>query len=173
MGPGPYYLFYRPYHLGHIEAMTCIAEAVLDGSAILQPTFGFQTNVYAYAKRDLRKGEQLDGIGGYTCYGLIENCSENAERPGIPICLAEYATLKQDIVKDGKIFMDMVSYDSDTFQFKLFSRALEVSNPELNQTWPTNGPTRFGYGEMTQGSTQPAVTASFPHPQDKRVAVCN
>ena len=133
MGPGPFYMFYRPYHLGHIEAMTCVAEAVLDGSPILQPTFGFQTNVYAYAKRDLRAGEPLDGIGGYACYGLIENCSENVERPGMPICLAEDVTLKRDVAKDEKIFMDEVSYDPDAFQFKLFSKALERSNSRPSQ----------------------------------------
>lgn len=133
MGPGPFYMFYRPYHLGHIEAMTCVAEAVLDGSPILQPTFGFQTNVYAYAKRDLRAGEPLDGIGGYACYGLIENCSENVERPGMPICLAEDVTLKRDVAKDEKIFMDEVSYDPDAFQFKLFSKALERSSSRPSQ----------------------------------------
>ena len=75
MGPGPFYLFYRPYHLGHFEAMASVAEVVLNGRAVLKPDFGFQTNVYAYAKRNLHKGEKLDGIGGYTCYGLIENLS--------------------------------------------------------------------------------------------------
>jgi predicted homoserine dehydrogenase-like protein len=133
MGPGPFYMFYRPYHLGHIEAMACVAEAFLDGHSVLQPNFGFQTNVYAYAKRDLKKGEQLDGMGGYTCYGLVENCVENGERPGIPICLADNVTLKRDVAKDEKIFMDDVSYDPDEAQFKLFSKALEESNRRLSQ----------------------------------------
>jgi len=111
MGPGPFYLFYRPYHLGHFEAMLCVAEAALDGRSVLKPDFGFQTNVYAYAKRDLRKGEKLDGIGGYTCYGLIENCAQNEDHPGLPICLADDVTLKRDVSKDGKILMTDVNYD--------------------------------------------------------------
>jgi len=133
MGPGPFYMFYRPYHLGHIEAMACVAEAFLDGRSVLQPNFGFQTNVYAYAKRDLKKGEQLDGMGGYACYGLIENCAENDERPGLPICLADNVTLNRDVAKDEKIFMDDVSYDPDEAQFKLFFKALEESNRRLSQ----------------------------------------
>ncbi|MFC1548038.1 homoserine dehydrogenase [Candidatus Neomarinimicrobiota bacterium] len=127
MGQGPFYLFYRPYHLCHIEAMACIAEAALDGYALLQPSGGFQTNVYTYAKRDLRQGELLDGVGGYTCYGLIENCADNLESPGLPICLADGVTLKRDVNRDEKILMTDVSYDPQSFEFDLFSKAQEHS----------------------------------------------
>jgi len=133
MGPGPFYLFYRPYHLGHFEAMACVAEAVLDGCSVLKPDFGFQTNVYAYAKRDLDKGERLDGIGGYTCYGLIENCSENDDHPGIPICLAQSVILKRNVAKDEKIFTEDVIYDPADFQFKLYFKAVEQSKTRLNR----------------------------------------
>lgn len=105
MGPGPYYLFYRPYHLGHIEAMATVAEAALDGRALLQPTCGFRTNVYAYAKRDLAEGERLDGLGGFACYGLIDNCGANAAHPGLPICLAEGTHLTRAVGRDQPIRM--------------------------------------------------------------------
>ena len=72
MGKGPYYVFYRPYHLCHIEVLSTV-KAVEKGIALLQPSYGFRTNVYAYSKRNLKTGDILDGIGGYTCYGLIEN----------------------------------------------------------------------------------------------------
>lgn len=127
MGPGPYYLFYRPYHLGHIEAMACVVEAVLDGRALLQPRCGLRTNVYAYAKRDLHAGETLDGIGGYTCYGLIENCLDNVQHPGLPICLAEGVVLQRDVAKDGKVYLDDVRYDRARFDFETHARALSLS----------------------------------------------
>ena len=95
MGPGPFYLFYRPYHLCHFEFAATVAEVVLNKKAVLKPDFGFKTNVYAYAKKDLKKGENLDGLGGYACYGLIENCSENKMKAGLPICLAEDVVLKR------------------------------------------------------------------------------
>ena len=38
MGKGPLYLFYRPYHLCHVEAMKCVAEAALDGRSLLEPS---------------------------------------------------------------------------------------------------------------------------------------
>lgn len=103
MGDGPFYVFYRPYHLGHIEAMSTVALAALDGQASLQPGFQSKTNVYAYAKRDLRAGEKLDGIGGYACYGLIENAADNQAVSGVPICLAEGLELVRDVAKDEKI----------------------------------------------------------------------
>lgn len=132
MGPGPFYLFYRPYHLGHFESMASVAGAVLDGHSVLKPDFGFQTNVYAYAKRNLHKGEKLDGIGGYTCYGLIENCIQNYDHPGLPICLAEEVILKRDVAKDEKIFMTDINYDPNRFDFETYFHALEVSTRNLS-----------------------------------------
>jgi len=95
---------------------------------VLKSNFGFQTNVYAYAKRDLRKGEVLDGIGGYSCYGLIENCVDNETDPGIPICLAENIVLKQDLRKDKKILLDQVDYDPENYSFKLHARAVDQAS---------------------------------------------
>jgi predicted homoserine dehydrogenase-like protein len=120
LGKGPFYVFERPYHLVHVEAMKCIVEAFLDRESLLQPTYGLRTNVYTYAKRDLRKGERLDGIGGYTCYGLIENCSESPERAGLPICLAEDVALNRDIAKDQRIFMDDIVYDPGRLDYSLY-----------------------------------------------------
>lgn len=123
MGPGPFYLFYRPYHLGHIEAMACVIEAYLHKSARLQPIHGMKTNVFAYAKRDLRAGEALDGMGGYAAYGLIENFEDNVQDPGIPICLAENMTLKKPIAKDEKIFLKDVEFNTSDPSFDLYRTA--------------------------------------------------
>lgn len=128
LGEGPFYVFDRSYHIVHIEAMKCVAEAFLDRESLLQPTHGFKTNVYAYAKRDLRKGETLDGIGGYTCYGLIENCSEHQDHPGVPICLAEDVTLHRDVAKDEQIFMEDIAYDPDRLDYRLYSMAASQMN---------------------------------------------
>ncbi|MHB8086342.1 MAG: homoserine dehydrogenase [Dehalococcoidia bacterium] len=127
MGSGPYYLFYRPYHLCHIEAMGTIIRAVSEGRAFLSPDHGLQTNVYAYAKRDLSIGERLDGVGGYTCYGKIENLKDNLADPGLPICLADDVVLHNAVGKDRKLLMSDVAYDPGRIDFKLYSAALEQS----------------------------------------------
>jgi predicted homoserine dehydrogenase-like protein len=123
MGPGPFYLFYRPYHLCHVEAMVCIADAVLDGRSLLEPVCGFQTNVFAHAKRDLRAGEALDGIGGYSCYGLIDNCGVGGHA-GLPICLGEDLVLRRDVPQDAAILMTDVEVPEGRADFEMYARAL-------------------------------------------------
>jgi predicted homoserine dehydrogenase-like protein len=125
LGAGPFYVFHRPYHLGHMEGMACIAEACLDGWAVLQPTHGLVTNVYAYAKKDLYKGETLDGIGGYAAYGLIENCADNLKDAGLPICLAEDVTLRRDVRKDEKILLEDIMHAEADPRFEIFMAEME------------------------------------------------
>ena len=128
MGAGPYYLFYRPYHLCHIEALASMVEAIREGRSVLQPAFGLRTNVYAYAKKALARGERLDEIGGYTFYGLIENCPEPLKHPGLPICLADGATLKREVARDEPIVLADVDFEPDRFDHALYRLALKASN---------------------------------------------
>lgn len=130
MGDGPFYLFYRPYHLCHVEAMGSIATAYFDKNSLLEPLHGFQTNVYAYAKRALKKGEKLDGIGGYSCYGLIENCDQDGDNQGLPICLSEGVCLKKDIPINGKICFEDIIYDRGRLDFELYFKALALAGKE-------------------------------------------
>lgn len=127
VGKGPFFIFDRPYHLVHIEAMRCVAEAYLEREPLLQPRAGLKTDVYAYAKRHLRRGERLDGIGGYTCYGLIENREQSgavtSRRAGLPICLSEGVVLARDVAQDDKIYLDDVLYDPERPDFKLYRLA--------------------------------------------------
>jgi predicted homoserine dehydrogenase-like protein len=81
LGDGPFYVFYQPWHLPHLEAPLTAARAVLFHDAAISPRDGPVCEVVALAKRDLRGGERLDGIGGFTCYGSIENMEiSRAER---------------------------------------------------------------------------------------------
>lgn len=123
IGPGPFYLFYRPYYLGHIEAMQCIAEAYLDGTARLQAAAGMKTNVFAYAKRDLSAGDRLDGRGGRHCYGLIENMDDSAADAGLPILISDNLRLKRDIRKDERISLSDVEYEPSDPAFAMYLQA--------------------------------------------------
>jgi predicted homoserine dehydrogenase-like protein len=128
MGKGPYYLFYRPYHLCHVEAMASVVEPIFDGRALMQPEKGFQTDVYTYAKRDLKAHEMLDGLGGYNCYGMIENCRPLNGRNRLPILLAEGVKLRRDIRKDEMINFEDIAYDPKDYAFDLFFKTIEVSD---------------------------------------------
>jgi predicted homoserine dehydrogenase-like protein len=102
MGPGPFYLFYRPYHLGAIEALRCVAEACLDSATRLAPVFGMKTNVFCYAKTDLPAGAMIDGMGGFATYGLIENLDGSTE-PGLPQLISDGVRLRRPVRKDERI----------------------------------------------------------------------
>lgn len=124
LGSGPCFLFYRPYHLGGIEVMNCVVEAVLDGSNRLQPAHGMRTNVFSYAKRDLKAGERIDGMGGYAAYGLIENIDRADARPGLPICISDGLVLRRDVARDEKIYLEDVDRKETSPGFAMYERAL-------------------------------------------------
>jgi predicted homoserine dehydrogenase-like protein len=126
MGSGPFYVFYRPYHLCHVEGMTAV-RGVMRGSPLLQPVHGFRTNVFAHAKKNLHAGECLDGFGGYACYGLIENCDPTGAMSGLPLGLAEDVPLTRDIRKDERLAWSDVRHDPTNPAFTLFVKALDAS----------------------------------------------
>lgn len=71
MGDGPYYVFYRPYHLCHIETAYAVGKMVFDKEPLLVPWKGRVSNVNAVAKKDLVPGDILDEPGMYTVYGEL------------------------------------------------------------------------------------------------------
>lgn len=103
MGSGPFYVFYVPYHLPHLEVPLTAARAVLFQDAAVAPLDGPVCDVITVAKRDLKAGEVLDGIGGFTCYGMIENSEICHAENLLPMGLSEDCRLKTDITKDRPI----------------------------------------------------------------------
>jgi len=100
LGEGPLYLFYTPYHLCHFEVPMTVARAVLFGDAAITPTEGLRVDVVATAKIDLKKGEELDGMGFYMTYGQAEKADVVSRDNLLPIGLAEGCRLKRNIAKD-------------------------------------------------------------------------
>lgn len=100
LGEGPLYVFYRPYHLCHFEVHNAIARAVDFNDATIAPRGAPMVDVVATAKRDLKEGEVLDGIGFYMTYGQCENSDVTRRESLLPMGLAEGCRLKQDISKD-------------------------------------------------------------------------
>lgn len=103
MGTGPYYCFYRPYHLCHFEVPNTIARAVIFNDAAIAPLGPPQVDVVAAAKIDLAEGTSLDGIGGYSIYGLCENSPIVKGQNLLPIGLAEGCIVQNRIPKDQVI----------------------------------------------------------------------
>ncbi len=69
----PYYLFFRPYHLCHLETPRAAALAALYGKAVCTQRMGRVADCFAYAKTDLAPGTQVThAIGSDQVYGLID-----------------------------------------------------------------------------------------------------
>jgi predicted homoserine dehydrogenase-like protein len=108
MGDGPFYVFYTPYHLCHLEAPLTVARAVLFGDAAVAPLGRPVAEVVTAAKRDLKAGETLDGLGCFTAYGLLENAATARAERLLPLGLAEGCCLKRAIPRDQVITYDDV-----------------------------------------------------------------
>ena len=113
MGAGPYYAFYRPYHLASIEAPLSIPPAVLDGHTDIAPR-AWRAEVAAGAKRPLRAGEVIDGIGGDCVYGMIDSAEAAREERLVPLGLLAGARLTRDVDVDHLLTHDDVELDTST-----------------------------------------------------------
>ncbi len=109
MGEGPLYVFYTPYHLPHLEVPLTVARAVLFADAAVAPLGGPVCDVITMAKRDLKAGETLDGIGAYMTYGTIENSDVCQRDRLLPMGLSEGCVLTRDIAVDEAIRYDDVT----------------------------------------------------------------
>lgn len=138
LGDGPFYTFYTPFHLPHIQIASTIGRAVVHHDATVAPLGGPVCEVVAVAKRDLKAGETLDGVGGFATYGLIENGLTAREIDALPIGLSEGKTLRRQVPKDQVIALSDVNYESDGLVASLWE--------EQRAHWPapTNVKKPFG-----------------------------
>jgi predicted homoserine dehydrogenase-like protein len=103
MGDGPFYVFYTPFHLPQVQVIPTIGRAHLFSDATATPIGAPVCEVLTVAKRDLKAGEELDGIGGFTCYGTIDNSEIVRSENLLPMGLSASCRLKNDVRKDQAI----------------------------------------------------------------------
>ena len=108
MGSGPLYVFYRPFHLPQLEVPLTVARAALFQDATVTPRGLPTCDAITIAKKDLQAGEILDGIGGYTCYALIENYATAQSENYLPMGVSEHCKLVHDVAKDEPVTYDDV-----------------------------------------------------------------
>ncbi len=102
-GDGPLYLFYTPYHLPHLQLPHSVARAVLFHDPTLTPLGAPVCDAVAYAKRDLKAGETLDGMGGFTNYGLVDTYENSRAQDFLPMSVSVDCKLLRDVAKDAPL----------------------------------------------------------------------
>jgi len=102
LGDGPYFTFYRPYHLTSLEVPLSCARAVLYHKADMVPLARPVAEVCAVAKRDLKPGEKLDAIGEYTYRSWTMSVEDARASDAVPCGLLEGGTVTKP-VKRGEL----------------------------------------------------------------------
>lgn len=118
MGSGPVYSLYRPYHLANLEAPLTVAATVLDRTPDLAP-ISWTSEVVATAKRPLAAGEPLDGIGGNTVYGVIDDAVAAADYRGLPLGLTGIARVIRAVPEGAALTYDDVELDDQSLIYTL------------------------------------------------------
>ena len=108
MGEGPLYVFYTPFHLPQLEIPNTVARAVLFKDATVAPKGAPSCDAICIAKRNLKVGEILDGLGGFTCYTLIDNYETCRQEGALPMGVSDGCRLKRDIPMDQPVTYDDV-----------------------------------------------------------------
>jgi predicted homoserine dehydrogenase-like protein len=135
MGRGPYYTLFRPFHLCSIEVPLTCAMLVIRKKSNMVPLDRLVSEVFAVAKRDLKAGDTLDGIGGTAFYALIDRYEAARQDRLLPIGLAKGARLVRNVPIDAPISYDDVILKPSTVLDlrRLQDRWIEhaISEPEL------------------------------------------
>jgi predicted homoserine dehydrogenase-like protein len=115
---GKYHVFYRPYHLPGVETGVSVANAAVRNEPTGAPRDRV-AEVVGSAKRDLEPGDKLDGGGGYTVYGLLEEADTAEDQDHVPLELLDGAEVTTEVARDGIITYDDVELNKDSFLYRL------------------------------------------------------
>jgi predicted homoserine dehydrogenase-like protein len=110
---GKYWALYRPYHMANLEAPISILRAFFYKEETLATHNPPVAETITMAKRDLKAGEKIDYLGGYTVYGSIEK-AETARKEGlVPLGLTVGATVCKDIKQGQAVHYSEVELDEN------------------------------------------------------------
>lgn len=109
---GEFSAMYKPFHLIGMELNTSIFSAALLKLPTGQTKY-FKGDVVSVSKRNLKKGEKLDGEGGFTVWGKLIPASTSLNLQALPIGLANDMYLKNDIDQDKILTWNDVEFDAN------------------------------------------------------------
>jgi predicted homoserine dehydrogenase-like protein len=117
---GPNWGLFRPYHLACVEVPMSVARAIIQRRPTGDLRGGMVAELVAVAKRDLRPGEELDGGGGYTVYGLSERYGVAREQRLLPFGFAYQGTrVRRAVARDEALRLDDVEIDTSSYLYRL------------------------------------------------------
>ncbi len=122
VGKGPYYSFFRPYHLTSLEVPLTAARIMLYGRPDMVPLPTPVAEVCAVAKRDLAAGETFDAIGE-TCYrSWTMTVTQAREHAAVPVGLLEGGKVLKPVKKGELLTTRNAAPDPTTKLYALRQR---------------------------------------------------
>ena len=115
---GRYACLYKRWHLIGLELGISVASVGLRGEPTGAAT-GFNADVVATAKRDLKPGEILDGEGGYTVWGKLFQADKSLALGGLPLGLAHQLKLGTGGKKGQSLTWADVAVDDSLSAYKV------------------------------------------------------
>ncbi|WJW79648.1 homoserine dehydrogenase [Bartonella sp. TP] len=126
LGNGPYYSFYRPYHLTAMEVPLTCARMVLYGKADMAPMNKPVAEVCAVAKKNLLPGDKLDFIGLYTYRAFTMNRIDAQKSAAWPCGLLEGAMITKAVNKG-----ELLTKANTSINEKLFIAELRTKQDKI------------------------------------------
>jgi predicted homoserine dehydrogenase-like protein len=123
---GRYFTLYKRWHLIGLEVGVSVASVALRN----EPTgvaIGWNADVVATAKRDLKPGDMLDGEGGYTVWGKLLPAATSKRMGGVPLGLAHGVKVIRPVAKGQSLTWDDVAMDTSTHAYKI-RREMEATS---------------------------------------------
>ena len=115
---GSHAALYRPIHMIGLELGISVASVALRHEPTGAPT-GFRSDVIAIAKRALKKGEMLDGEGGFCVWGKQTPAPDSLRENLLPLGLAHEVKLVRDVAQGQALTWDDVTYDTGNIAVKI------------------------------------------------------
>ncbi|PSC04190.1 flagellar biosynthesis protein FlgA [Alsobacter soli] len=125
---GKYACLYRPIHMIGLELGISVASAALRKEPTGAP-ITFNSDVVATAKRNLSRGEILDGEGGFCVWGKQTPAKASLEHGYLPLGLAHNVKLKHEIQEGQRIRWEDVEYDRDSLAVRIRREMEDLFRP--------------------------------------------
>ena len=119
LGQGPYYTFYRPYHLTSLEVPISVARAALFGLADMTPRPRPVLEACGKAKRFIAQGSVLDGLAETCYYGWCMDFDAAQQQAAIPLGLLENGIAQRDIAPHELLDAHNVAPDHTSVLYNL------------------------------------------------------
>ncbi|TAK41533.1 MAG: flagellar biosynthesis protein FlgA [Betaproteobacteria bacterium] len=121
---GRYACLYKRWHLIGLEVGISVAAVGLRGEPTGCAT-GWRADAVAFAKRDLKVGEVLDGEGGYTVAGRLMPAADSLAQGCLPLGLAQGVKLLAPVAAGQPVRWSNVAHDTSLAAVQL-RREMEV-----------------------------------------------